>query len=161
MFVCYSPETPLRSKNPKRIVQRILFFVFFFFSALPVFSQENPASAEIDALLLQRGELIAQSSDTRQTDRELFALGYRPTAVITRQVLESGAVRITFNAYQAIPEERKERYFQRLSATYPYLVSMEIDTEAQIVSFQLTAGSSAAEINSIVEHFGYLGHEEL
>lgn len=161
MFICYSPETPLRFTNPKRTFQRTLLSLLFFFSALPVFAQENPSSAEIDALLLQRSELIAQASDTRSTDRELFALGYRPTAVITRQVLESGAVRITFGAYQTIQEERKDRVIQRLTATYPYLISMEIATASQTVSFQLTAGSSAAEINSIVEHFGYLGHEEL
>lgn len=161
MFSCYFPEVRFRFTHPKRTIQRSLLSLLLFFSTLPVIGQENPSSAEIDALLLQRSDLITQSSDTRQTDRELFALGYRPTAVISRQVLENGAVRITFGAYHSIPEERKERYFQRLSAHYPYLVSMEINTATQVVSFQLTAGSSAAEINSIVEHFGYLGHEEL
>jgi hypothetical protein len=160
MFICYSPETPLRHTNPKRALQRILLCLSFFFSALPIFAQENPSSAEIDALLQQRNERIAQSMDTRAIDLQLYELGVRPLAVTHTESLENGALRVTFPAYIGIPEQKKHLITDRLTGAYPELSSMEINTSTQEVTFILTPGTSATAIDNIVLHFGYSGHEE-
>lgn len=159
----YSSETIGRPAS-KWSVRLFSGFILAFFFSLNAAAQTNAApadgSAEFTATLLgQRNERIAQSLDTRDLDRQLFDLGYRPKAVLTTELLENNARRITFPTYLAIAEDRKARIIDRLGPHYPYMSAMTIHTELQTVSFVVAAGTSDAEIDAILDHFGYLGHE--
>lgn len=160
MFTRYAPETPLRLTNPKRTAFRLLLSITLSISAFTSFAQETPSPLQVDALMQQRNERIAESLDTRAIDLQLYELGVRPAAVTHTESLENGALRVTFPAYITIPEQKKHLITDRLSGAYPELSSMEINTATQEVAFVLVPGTSTAAIDNIVLHFGYSGHEE-
>lgn len=109
---------------------------------------------------MQRTERISAGLDTRAIDLELFELGYRPTAVITDQhTLENGMLYVQFATYLPIAEDKITRVTDRLTATYPFLVNMHINPENQSVSVQLVSTATLSDLDQIVNHFGYEGHE--
>lgn len=137
----------------------LLVLLFSLFSSIAI-SQNTETNSTISDLLSQRAALIEQSQSTRELDVQLFELGYRPKAVIHSQTLENGSLRIDFPIYRALPEEKKERVIQRLSSYYAStLLSMEIDTELLEVTLFVNATISSEEIDAIIDHFGYEGHE--
>ncbi len=137
----------------------LLVLLFSLFSSIAM-SQNSATNSTITDLLNQRAVLIEQSQSTRDLDVQLFELGYRPKAVIRTQTLENGSLRIEFPIYKALPEEKKERVIQRLSSYYAStILSMEIDTELLEVTVFVNATISTEEIDAIIDHFGYEGHE--
>ncbi|MDH4471888.1 MAG: hypothetical protein QE487_04725 [Fluviicola sp.] len=140
----------------KRYALYLLFFVGL--SSQTAFGQTETSTA-ITQLLSERSSRITQSTPTRDIDMQLFELGYRPKAVVSTQTLENGNLRIIFPIYLAVSADKKIRMEERLSQHYSYLSSISVDTELQQVTLLLLPTTSSEELDSIIDHFGYAGHE--
>jgi len=137
----------------------LLVLFFCMFTGISI-SQNTTANSAITDLLNQRAMLIEEAQSTRDIDVQLVELGYRPKAVIHSQTTVNGGIRIEFPIYLLIPADKKDRVIQRLSNYYaPTLFSLEIDTELRMVTLFVNATISSEEIDSIIDHFGYSGHE--
>lgn len=162
MLYYYSLKTAgllLRRNFYKAGIPFLLVLLFSLSSGIAT-SQNATTNSTITDLLHQRATLIEQSQSTRDLDVQLAELGYRPKAIISSQTLENGSLRIEFSIYRAIPEEKKERVIQRLSSYYAStILSLEIDTELLKVALFVNANISSEEIDAIIDHFGYSGHE--
>ena len=146
----------LTNGKSKRYALYLLFFVGL--SSQTAFGQTE-TSAAVTQLLSERSSRITQSTPTRDIDLQLFELGYRPKAVITTQTLENGSLRIIFPTYLAVSADKKARIEERLSQHYSYLSSISVDTDLQQVTLMLLPNTSSGELDSIIDHFGYAGHE--
>jgi hypothetical protein len=144
----------LPSCHRKKNILIVLAFV-----ACPCFSA-SAQSTDISALLSERSVLIAQGQSTRELDQQLFNANYRPKAIIHAELLENGSRRITFPLYLTLTEDKKGSVVQRLAGHYPYLTSLEIDTDLRQAVMYVPATVSTEELNAIFDHFGYLGYEE-
>lgn len=140
----------------KRYALYLLFFIGL--TGQTAFGQTE-ASTTVTQLLAERSSRIAQSTPTRDIDLQLFELGHRPKAIVTSQTLENGGLRIVFPTYLTVSAEKKTRIEERLSQHYSYLSSISVDTELQQVTLILLPTTSSEELDSIIDHFGYAGHE--
>lgn len=136
-----------------------LYFLFMIgLSSQTAFGQTE-SSTTVNQLLAERSGRIAQSENTRDLDLQLFELGYRPKAIVTTQTLENGGLRIVFPTYLTVTADKKVRIEERLSQHYSYLSSISVDTELQQVILILLPTTSSEELDAIIDHFGYAGHE--
>ncbi|MES2557411.1 MAG: hypothetical protein V4604_14750 [Bacteroidota bacterium] len=146
----------LIERRSKRVAFQLLFFIGLI--SQTAFGQTEPSTA-VNQLLTERSSRIAESAPTRDLDLQLFELGYRPKAIVSTQTLENGNLQIVFPIYLAVSAEKKIRIEERLSQHYSYLSSISVDTELKQVTLILLPNTSSEELNSIVDHFGYAGHE--
>jgi len=117
------------------------------------------AQSDISALRAERSVRISESSSTKDIDLRLYELGERPAAVIRYSTLENGTIRLEFPIYLPVNAERAERVVQRLTATYPFLTSMQLNPAEDQAICILQAGTSEEQMEEITTHFGYSGHE--
>lgn len=148
--------TLLSGKLLNRFRQLIPLLLLFFFNQ-QAFAQ---AGSEVTQLLNARNERIDQSLDTREIDRQLYALGHLPKAVVTTETLENGHLRIQFPTYQPIPEAKKTRIEERLGVHYnAYLLSINVEPTLEKVTIVVPATTTAEQLDALFDHFGYQGHE--
>lgn len=140
----------------KRYALYLLFFIGL--TGQTAFGQTE-TSAAVNQLLAERSSRITQSTPTRDIDLQLFELGYRPKAVVTTQMLENGSIRLNFPIYRIVSPNDALKIETRLSQNYTYMTSINVNSDLQEVTLLLNAGVSAEEIDAIVRHFGYFGHE--
>lgn len=143
----------------ERAKRYTLYLLFFAGLSYQTTYGQTETSAAVTQLLSERSSRITQSTPTRDIDMQLFELGYRPKAVVTTQTLENGSLRVIFPTYLAVSADKKVRIEERLSQHYAYLSSISVDTDLQQVTLILLPTTSSEELDSIIDHFGYAGHE--
>lgn len=155
-FYYFTQAGRLIENRTKRYALYLLFFIGL--TGQTAFGQTENTAA-VNQLLTERSSRITQSENTRDIDLQLFELGYRPKAVIASQTLENGSLRIVFPTYLAISPEKKIRIEERLSQYYSYLSAISVDTELKQATIILLPTTSPEELDAIIDHFGYAGHE--
>lgn len=117
------------------------------------------AQTDLPALLSERASRIASATSTKDIDLRIYELGERTTAVIHYETLENGNLQLIFPIFLPVNDDRASRVIQRLTATYPYLLSMSFDLANDKVTCLLEAGTTESQMEEITNHFGYIGHE--
>jgi hypothetical protein len=128
-----------------------LLFVFL----LKITFSQTSQSATIDSLKILHGTNALLDVSSSLIDRQLFQLNVRVEAPIRFINPET----ITFYTIFNIDENRALTYSNRLVSTYSFLQSVVFNsiTEKLVVTFH--QAPSQEQINLIVSHFSYQGHE--
>ncbi|ASS48119.1 MAG: hypothetical protein A3D31_00480 [Candidatus Fluviicola riflensis] len=143
----------------EEVSKRYSFYLLFFIGLTGQTAFGQTAPTMVDQLLAERSSRIAQSVPTRDIDLQLLELGHRPKAIVSTQTLENGSIRLSFPIYRPMVNADAQKVEARLSQNYIYMTSIDVNSDLQEVTLQLNAGVSIEEIDAIVRHFGYLGHE--
>lgn len=140
--------------DPKKNLKLVFCcLVFSFFSAASCYAQDN--SQQITQLLTERETLLSQSQPTLEVDRQLFNLGYRPSA----QVTVTGN---TINFPLFIPDKIVRPITpmeSRIKSVNPTLISLTLNESDQSITAVFSQAPSSLNINDIIIHFGFVGYE--